>query len=368
MDRQLLHSFSVLHSPYSSALQRREAEQYLIRWQRTEDAWSSALALLQPQAPVEAQVFAAQTLRHKTRHDVAGLAPRARQHVRHAILSRLSSGAPTRLLSPLSCALFHDLRASGLCLETLVGMTSGLPLEAALVLLQVVAEEAAAAGDSAAPAAAAATTHDPGPERSESCALSVRTVVRGWAGVVLAWLNQQLLQQASPECSGQLGAAAATAPLHAPLLSCLDAWLRLGALDGLDLEPLQQLLAAPFHVLAAPHPLPVVEAAADTACSVVWDIGDGRQQLLAPLVLPLADTAVAAAVAGAVEHADACIRWVLCNGWVRALACALFARFAAALGLHSSLECHCCRRPGSLNTLQKQQNRHRKCPLHLPTA
>jgi len=311
---------------------RGAADRWLEAWQQTPGAWSVADALLhEPQSPVEAQHFCAQTLKAKSQRDFEELPDGAAASLRESLLQlllRFSRGMPpvrTQLCLALAALAAHLPAAHW-------PADGGEPGGGAR-------GGGAAAGAAAAAASSLLTSPPPGPalppapgnvvrwfatrlrneppEAALPCVLEMLTVLPQEVDAQAIALRPERrrgfaaeLRAAVPDALEVLSACLAAAPgvpggrARSQALEAFAPWLRLasdgGMVGGAGAPlPAQALLSSPLvaAVLEGLGDEGTFHASVDAVCELVWVAVDpataAPKPELAPLMARLAPTALA---------------------------------------------------------------------------
>lgn len=273
---------ALCHDPSPAA--KAQANDALQRFQRTQEAWSTANELLLAQElPLESRLFAAQTFRAKVTFDLESLAVADRVALRDRLLHALAMYArgprvvQTQLCLALAAlALQLSEEQWGRVVPGMIEQFGGSPetvgvlLEFLTVLPEEVATNARIPVDNA-------TYHE-----------RVPLLLTAHAGTVLEVLAMYMHAQ------GVTGAIQAT------VFACLRSWLKAGEIAAAQLAE-TPLLDDTFSALASDELFDVV---VDVACDVINETQelDENQRVIAAL-LPRID-ALRPALAGAGEDED----------------------------------------------------------------
>ena len=273
---------ALYHDPSPAA--KAQANDALQRFQRTQEAWSTANELLLAQElPLESRLFAAQTFRAKVTFDLESLAVADRVALRDRLLHALAMYArgprvvQTQLCLALAAlALQLSEEQWGRVVPGMIEQFGGSPetvgvlLEFLTVLPEEVATNARIPVDNA-------TYHE-----------RVPLLLTAHAGTVLEVLAMYMHAQ------GVTGAIQAT------VFACLRSWLKAGEIAAAQLAE-TPLLDDTFSALASDELFDVV---VDVACDVINETQelDENQRVIAAL-LPRID-ALRPALAGAGEDED----------------------------------------------------------------
>jgi hypothetical protein len=155
MDAQLQAALQALYHHADASL-KEQANKWLEQWQQSQEAWQGAVAVLQaPEAGLEAQYFAAQTLRTKAQRDFDDLPPAAALSLRDSLVTlllRFARGpAPVRtqlclavaaLAAHLPSAQWGEAGVVGWLAQRLGPEPPADSLPAMLDLMTVLAQEA----------------------------------------------------------------------------------------------------------------------------------------------------------------------------------------------------------------------------------
>ncbi|CDR94091.1 hypothetical protein, conserved [Babesia bigemina] len=129
---------------------RRRANEYLVKWQQSVEAWQEAHALIAGNYPVEAKLIGAQTLRTKLMYDFYQLPAESVEQLCEILMSYLADPNLPRNISTTLCLAVCDLATQAAevwasPLEYFIACYSrgALPVRTLLLLIQFLAEEAA---------------------------------------------------------------------------------------------------------------------------------------------------------------------------------------------------------------------------------
>jgi transportin-3 len=208
---------ALYHHPDPSV--KQQSNLWLQQWQQSQEAWQGAVAVLQaPEAGLEAQYFAAQTLRTKAQRDFQELAPSAALALRDSLLALMArfarAPAPVRTQLCLAAAALvarlpdQAQHADAAVTHALASLPSAPVL--GLELLAALAEEADRQAGG-------------GGRRAAVVGALLRR-----AGGVLGVLGEVVAQALLPGQPQPAEAAAAAAAA----LRCAEAWLALSAQPG----------------------------------------------------------------------------------------------------------------------------------------
>jgi transportin-3 len=237
----VLQALQALHSSSASPELRKQADQWLVSFQRSPESWSLCADILQADASgSELLLFAAQTIRYKATRQLAQVTIDQLPAIREQIISSL-----LRITAPQTSPISHQL-----CLA-LVGVSfrwhqwedvveqvsHRLPPHFCVEFLQLLAEEARDELGSV-----------PGVSTSSSVTTdvpSIRSRVCSWSHAVFSTLQQAL----------QLASSSSSERLLVQLLCCLGSWAKLGALEQqLQTAAVMPLLAAAVQSLHSATP------------------------------------------------------------------------------------------------------------------
>jgi hypothetical protein len=212
----LVQALQALYAPSASPELRRQADQWLVEFQRSPGSWSQCADILSAgTASQEVLLFAAQTIRYKAARQLGQVAieqlPAIRDHICSSLLLPQAQSPPIiqQLCLALVAVAFHWQQWCDVVEHTAHRLPPQLCVEFLYLLAEEAREEFGSRSGSRSSSSGGSLDHG-----------SVRSRAGSWAQSAFATLQHAL----------QLAASGGDARLLAQVLRCLGSWAKLGAL------------------------------------------------------------------------------------------------------------------------------------------